>query len=259
MRRCLVAEARSRARSPQVEVPPDAGDGCPERSQELVAPSADLPATAARGGGHRRSALAPRALGRRGDRLPARPPPPGPAEVPRPPPAGARLGSMGRPTGWAASRARPTAGHRLRSLRLREAGRPLGGRGAPGRGRVGAAESRRAAISPADASRRGHARVDVGPDPPVTRAKDRARRDAAGVPGSVRSRARHERASEMPDRRGAAAPPRGWVAGDGQRGPLVVEALRRRGRARTPSLVQGDSYVVLGARRVRAPSGPEAK
>ena len=66
-------------------------------------------------------------------------------------------------------------------------------------------------------SRRGHAIVNVRPYLPEEWAKDRARRDEAGVPKGVKFQTRHALALEMLDECGDRLP-HGWVAGDDEMG-----------------------------------------
>jgi SRSO17 transposase len=75
-----------------------------------------------------------------------------------------------------------------------------------------------------------HALVDVRLYLPKEWAKDKGRREKAGVPREVRFRTRHELALEMLDERGSLLP-HAWVAGDDEMGRCswFREQLRSRG------------------------------
>ena len=75
-----------------------------------------------------------------------------------------------------------------------------------------------------------HAPVDVRLYPPKEWAKDKRRREQAGLPGEVRFRTRHELALDMPDERGPSLS-HAWVAGDDEMGRCswFREQLRSRG------------------------------
>src|SRR5262249_57386755 len=84
-------------------------------------------------------------------------------------------------------------------------------------GRLGKLDNGRGGFPLAYAPRREHALVDVRLYLPKEWARDRKRRQKAGVPKGVRFRTRHELALEMLDERGPALP-HGWVAGDDEMG-----------------------------------------
>src|SRR5262249_19946377 len=75
-----------------------------------------------------------------------------------------------------------------------------------------------------------HALVDVRLYLPKEWARDRRRRQEAGVPRAVRFRTRHELALEMLDERGPLLP-HGWISGDDELGRCTRfrEELRARG------------------------------
>ena len=84
-------------------------------------------------------------------------------------------------------------------------------------GRLGKIESCQVGVFMAYASRKEHALVDARLYLPQEWAKDRVRREAAGVPAAVKFRTRHQLALEMLD--GCAkALPHSWVAGDDEMG-----------------------------------------
>lgn len=97
-------------------------------------------------------------------------------------------------------------------------------------GRLGKTEDCQVAIYMAYVSRKEHALVDMRLYLTADWARDRRRREAAGIPAEVRFRTRQELALEMLDGGGAALPHR-WVAGDDEMGrPYEFRmALRRRG------------------------------
>ena len=84
-------------------------------------------------------------------------------------------------------------------------------------GRLGKVENCQVGVYMGDVSRRGHAIVNVRPYLPEEWAKDRARRDEAGVPKGVKFQTRHALALEMLDECGDRLP-HGWVAGDDEMG-----------------------------------------
>jgi SRSO17 transposase len=97
-------------------------------------------------------------------------------------------------------------------------------------GRVGKTDNCQVGIYMAYVSREEHALVDSRLYLPEEWAKDRGRREAAGIPREVRFRTRHALALEMLDEHGAALP-HAWVAGDDEMGrPFDFrEKLRGRG------------------------------
>jgi SRSO17 transposase len=84
-------------------------------------------------------------------------------------------------------------------------------------GRLGKVENCQVGVFMAYVSRREHALVDTRLYLPKEWAKDRARREEAGVPKEVKLRTRHQLALEMLDECGEALPHR-WVAGDDEMG-----------------------------------------
>src|SRR5215468_7433254 len=84
-------------------------------------------------------------------------------------------------------------------------------------GRLGKLDNCQVGVYLGYVSRREHALVDVRLYLPKEWARDRKRRQKAGVPKGVRFRTRHELALEMLDERGPALP-HGWVAGDDEMG-----------------------------------------
>jgi len=97
-------------------------------------------------------------------------------------------------------------------------------------GRLGKVENCQVGVYLGYVSRREHALVDVRLFLPREWAKDRKRRNKAGVPREVRFRTRHELALEMLDERGGLLP-HAWVAGDDEMGrsSWFRQQLRRRG------------------------------
>jgi SRSO17 transposase len=96
-------------------------------------------------------------------------------------------------------------------------------------GRLGKTENCRVGVYMAYVSRKEHAIVDTRLYLPEGWTKDRSRCKAAGVPGAVEFRTRHELALEMPEGHGAVLP-HAWVAGDDERGRPTDSRLRLRGR-----------------------------
>jgi SRSO17 transposase len=84
-------------------------------------------------------------------------------------------------------------------------------------GRLGKIDNCQVGIYLAYGGRAEHALVDVRLDLPQEWARDRARREAAGVPRTVRFRTRQELALEMLDARGPLLP-HGWISGDDELG-----------------------------------------
>ena len=84
-------------------------------------------------------------------------------------------------------------------------------------GRLGKIDNCQVGVYLAYVSRREHALVDVRLYLPREWARDRQRRQKAGVPREVRFRTRHELALEMLDERGPLLP-HAWVAGDDEMG-----------------------------------------
>jgi len=97
-------------------------------------------------------------------------------------------------------------------------------------GRLGKLDNCQVGIYLGYVSRREHALVDVRLYLPKEWARDRQRRQKAGVPRTVRFRTRHELALEMLDERGRWLP-HAWVAGDDEMGrsSWFREELRSRG------------------------------
>ena len=87
-----------------------------------------------------------------------------------------------------------------------------------------------------------HAPVDVRLYPPKEWAKDKRRRERAGLPGEVRFRTRHELALDMPDERGPSLS-HAWVAGDDEMGRCswFREQLRSRGERYLPAVPSNTS------------------
>jgi SRSO17 transposase len=96
-------------------------------------------------------------------------------------------------------------------------------------GRLGKTENCQVGIYLGYVSRREHALVDFRLYLPKEWARDRKRRQKAGVPREVRFRTRHELALEMLDERGPLLPHR-WIAGDDEMGRCswFREELRSR-------------------------------
>jgi len=84
-------------------------------------------------------------------------------------------------------------------------------------GRLGKIDNCQVGVFLGYASRREHALVDVRLYLPKEWARDRKRRQKAGVPRDVRFRTRHELALEMLDERSPSLP-HAWVAGDDEMG-----------------------------------------
>jgi SRSO17 transposase len=84
-------------------------------------------------------------------------------------------------------------------------------------GRLGKVDNCQVGVYLGYVSRREHALVDVRLYLPGEWARDRKRRQKAGVPRGVRFRTRHELALEMLDERGPLLP-HAWVAGDDEMG-----------------------------------------
>jgi SRSO17 transposase len=97
-------------------------------------------------------------------------------------------------------------------------------------GRLGKIENCQVGVFLGYVSRQGHALVDFRLYLPKEWAKDRQRRQEAGVPREVRFATRHELALQMLDERGALLPHR-WVAGDDEMGRSTWfrRQLRQRG------------------------------
>ncbi len=91
-------------------------------------------------------------------------------------------------------------------------------------GRLGKIDNCQVGIYLAYVGRTDHALVDVRLYLPKEWAKDRRRRQAAGVPRAVRFRTRHELALAMLDERGPSLP-HAWVAGDD--GILIMASSKR--------------------------------
>jgi len=84
-------------------------------------------------------------------------------------------------------------------------------------GRLGKVDNCQVGIYLGYVSRREHALVDVRLYLPKEWAKDRPRRNKAGVPKAIRFRTRHQLALQMLDQRGALLP-HAWVTGDDEMG-----------------------------------------
>ena len=99
-------------------------------------------------------------------------------------------------------------------------------------GRLGKVDNCQVGIYLAYASRREHALVDVRLYLPREWARDRKRRQKAGVPRPVRFRTRHQLALEMLDEHGATLP-HAWVSGDDEMGrsSWFRQQLRTRGES----------------------------
>jgi SRSO17 transposase len=97
-------------------------------------------------------------------------------------------------------------------------------------GRLGKIDNCQVGIYLAYVGRAEHALVDVRLYLPKEWARDRKRREAAGVPRAVRFRTRHELALEMLDERGPLLP-HAWVSGDDEMGRCTWfrQQLRARG------------------------------
>jgi SRSO17 transposase len=97
-------------------------------------------------------------------------------------------------------------------------------------GRLGKVENCQVGVYLGYASRKEHALVDFRLYLPREWAKDKKRRNKAGVPREVRFRTRHELALEMLDERGPLLP-HAWVAGDDEMGrsSWFRQQLRQRG------------------------------
>ena len=97
-------------------------------------------------------------------------------------------------------------------------------------GRLGKVENCQVGVYLGYVSHAGHALVDYRLYLPKEWARDRERREEAGVPREVRFRTRHELALEMLDERGTLLPHR-WVAGDDEMGrsSWFRQQLRQRG------------------------------
>ena len=96
-------------------------------------------------------------------------------------------------------------------------------------GRFGKVENCQVGVFMAYVSRKEHALVNARLYLPQEWAKDRARREEAGVPKEVRFRTRHRQALEMLDEGGKALP-HGWVAGDDEMGRPSGFRDKLRGR-----------------------------
>jgi SRSO17 transposase len=97
-------------------------------------------------------------------------------------------------------------------------------------GRLGKLDNCQVGVHLGYVSRHEHALVDVRLYLPKEWARDRKRRQKAGVPRTVRFRTRHELALEMLDERGPSLP-HAWVAGDDEMGRCswFRRELRSRG------------------------------
>lgn len=97
-------------------------------------------------------------------------------------------------------------------------------------GRLGKLDNCQVGVYLGYVSHREHALIDFRLYLPQEWARDRARRQKAGVPKGVRFRTRHELALEMLDERGPSLP-HAWVAGDDEMGRCswFREELRSRG------------------------------
>ena len=192
---------------------------------------------------------------RRVHRLPARPGTPGLAEVHRPVPLGppALLTELARQVGAELGEpdgvlvfdpsAFPKKGTDV-GRRAAAVVRPAGqGRQLPGR-----------RLPRPTSSRHEHALVDVRLYLPKEWAKDKRRRQEAGVPREVRFRTRHELALEMLDERGPLLP-HAWVAGDDEMGRCSW--FRQELRLAARALPAGRAVEHAGARPV-APEPPYA-
>jgi SRSO17 transposase len=84
-------------------------------------------------------------------------------------------------------------------------------------GRFGKVENCQVGVFMAYVSREEHALVNARPYLPKEWARDRTRREEAGVPKAVRFRTRHQQALELLDESGKALP-HSWVAGDDEMG-----------------------------------------
>lgn len=99
-------------------------------------------------------------------------------------------------------------------------------------GRLGKVENCQVGVYLGYVSHQGHALVDSRLYLPEDWAKDKGRRQEAGVPTEVRFRTRHELALEMLDEHGDSLPHR-WVAGDDEMGRSTWfrRQLRQRGES----------------------------
>jgi SRSO17 transposase len=99
-------------------------------------------------------------------------------------------------------------------------------------GRLGKVENCQVGVYLGYVSRQGHALADVRLYLPKEWARDRKRRNKAGVPREARFRTRHELALQMLDERGGLLP-HAWVAGDDEMGrsSWFRQQLRARGEA----------------------------
>jgi SRSO17 transposase len=133
-------------------------------------------------------------------------------------------------------------------------------------GRLGKLDNCQVGVYLGYISRHEHALVDVRLYLPKEWARDRKRRQKAGVPRAVRFRTRHELALEMLDERGPSLP-HAWVAGDDEMGRCswFREQLRLRGECyllAVPSntsvrdLVASDPPYTGHGRRPRVPFVP---
>jgi SRSO17 transposase len=97
-------------------------------------------------------------------------------------------------------------------------------------GRLGKIDNCQVGLYLAYVGRNDHALVDVRLYLPREWARDRQRRDQAGVPRTVRFRTRHELALQMLDERGPLLP-HAWIAGDDEMGRCswFRQQLRSRG------------------------------
>jgi SRSO17 transposase len=110
-------------------------------------------------------------------------------------------------------------------------------------GRLGKIENCQVGVFMAYVSRKGHALVNTRLYLPKEWAKDRPRRQAAGVPKAVRFRTRHQLALEMLAECGKALP-HSWVAGDDEMGRPSGFRRRLSGRGeRYLSGVPSDTLV----------------
>ena len=99
-------------------------------------------------------------------------------------------------------------------------------------GRLGKVENCQVGVYLGYVSRREHALVDVRLYLPKEWAKDKKRRQKAGVPKEVRFRTRHQLALEMLDEHGPSLP-HAWISGDDEMGRCswFRRQLRRRGES----------------------------
>jgi len=121
-------------------------------------------------------------------------------------------------------------------------------------GRLGKLDNCQVGVYLGYVSRREHALIDFRLYLPKEWARDRERRQKAGVPQEVRFRTRHELALEMLDERGPSLP-HAWIAGDDEMGRCswFRGELRSRGECYLPAVPSNTSV-----RDLTAPEPPYA-